>query len=53
MFSVSIAPGTGTFEVCESDSLVMSGRVFQPQEPVLQVTLSELTPRTLMLTVVF
>ena len=32
---MSIAPGTGAFEVCENGALVMSGRVHEPAEPLV------------------
>ena len=32
--SVSINPGTGSFEVCENEALVVSGRVMRPADDV-------------------
>ena len=32
-FEVTISPGSGHFEVCENGSLVVSGRVYQPEQP--------------------
>ncbi|KAI0219797.1 Fatty acid synthase [Lamellibrachia satsuma] len=34
---VSITPGTGMFELCEGEALVVSGRVFQPSEPIINL----------------
>ena len=34
---VSITPGAGTFEVCENDALVVSGRISVPEGDVLEV----------------
>ena len=33
---VSISPGTGSFEVCENDSLVVSGRIIRPTEETME-----------------
>ena len=38
---VSITPGSGMFEVCESGTLVVSGRVFQPSEPIIDLPLCD------------
>ena len=37
MFEVNINPGTQQFEILESNSLVASGIVYVPSEPVLQI----------------
>ena len=34
---VSITPGTGMFELCEGGALVVSGRVFQPSDPIIDL----------------
>ena len=38
---MSITPGSGMFEVCESGTLVVSGRVFQPNEPIIDLPLCD------------
>ena len=40
-FEVNITPGTGQFEVSESEALVVSGRIYVPNEPVLEVPVYE------------
>ena len=44
--SVSIMEGTGQFEITENESLVVSGRVFSPNEPVLQFPVFERSEST-------
>ena len=38
---VSITPGSGQFEVCENGALVVSGRIYVPNEPVLEIPIYE------------
>ena len=42
-FEVSVCAGSGQFEVLESGSLVVSGVVSMPSDPVLQIPVCETT----------
>ena len=46
-FDVSIMPGSGDFAVSEAGQMVVSGRIYVPNEPVLSLPAYERSPSRL------